>query len=131
VAAGAAVAEGVGFAGVAGVVELGEVTAVDEASVLVGSVVLGGMAAGVVRCAAAPPASLDAGDGSDARGAAPVCEPSSSPAASIQTPAAARPRSISSTATIQPHGRRAGIGIETDGSSSGGGFVVGRGDGGL
>jgi hypothetical protein len=43
---------------------------------------------------------------------------------SIQPPATARPTSISSTTRMRPHGRRATIGIDSDGSSS---CVRGRG----
>jgi hypothetical protein len=40
------------------------------------------------------------------------------PRLSIQPPAIARPTSISSTMRMRPHGRRATIGIDIDGSSS-------------
>jgi hypothetical protein len=41
------------------------------------------------------------------------------PRLSIQPPATARPTSISSTTRMRPHGRRATIGIDIEGSSSG------------
>jgi len=47
------------------------------------------------------------------------------PSLNIQPPAIARPMSISSTTMIRPHGRRATIGMDSEGSSIG--TVRGRG----